>query len=78
MTSKITFEGEAPFQLPEIQSAQADRLGGDVLLFLYSVIDGHGPGRVRIMGHMTPLVALALSKQLTEAATLAARDVGWS
>jgi hypothetical protein len=74
MTNKITFQGDPPFELPDILSAQADAAGIDVIVFLYAEIDGKGPGRVGMMMKMTPLVARALAAQLRAAALLAERD----
>lgn len=71
MENRIRFEGEPPFLMLTIQTAQADAIGGAVLLTLYASIDGEGPDAVPVIATLPPLAALALSKQLADAVKLA-------
>ena len=63
--SEVKFVGQPPFILPEAKSAQADVFENRVLMTLFSVVEGQGPGLVSIVAQMTPDVALALATQLT-------------
>ena len=67
----VTFEGEPPFQLPPIQSAQVAALDDTVLLTVNVLIDGRGPSPVPIMMQMTWDAALALAGQLGREALFA-------
>jgi hypothetical protein len=75
MDSKIIFEGDPPFELPEVRSGQADVVDNAVLLTLYAIVPGKGPGPVGILASVTPLVARALAGHLTAAAMLAERNM---
>ena len=75
--SEVKFVGQPPFILPEAKSAQADLFEKSVVVTLFSVIEGQGPGLVSIVAQMKPDVALGLATQLTHAG-LAARASSWA
>jgi len=70
--SEVKFVGQPPFTLPEAKSAQAGLFEQSVVITLFSVVEGQGPGLVSIVVQMKPDVALALATQLTHSG-LAAR-----
>ena len=65
--SEVRFLGPPPFILPEAKSAQAEVFETSVVITLFSVVEGQGPGLVSIVVQMKPDVALALATQLTHA-----------
>jgi hypothetical protein len=75
--SEVKFVGQPPFILPEARSAQADVFEKSVVITLFSVVEGQGPGLVSIVAQMSPDVALALATQLTHTG-LAARAKGFA
>jgi hypothetical protein len=63
--SEVKFVGQPPFMLPEAKSAQADVFEKSVVVTLFSIVEGQGPGLTSIVVQMKPDVALALATQLT-------------
>jgi hypothetical protein len=75
--SKIRFEGEPPFPMPVIQSAQVDASENVVIMILYVIDPEYGPAPVPIHAQMISKVALALSAQLGRAGVEAElKDIG--
>src|SRR5262245_58104186 len=50
VTMAVKFEGQPPFILPEVKSAQAAVFERSVVVTLYSEVEGQGPGLVSIKG----------------------------
>jgi len=73
---EITYQGEAPYHLPNVQRATAHAVNDVVEVTLYSIVPDQGPTPVPIRVLVTWHVAQTLGNELVGAAMQAESNAG--